>query len=399
MISMFVTMLLFKPLIDLVSILNGLVNQFYIALLCLIVFFSFFKNKIRRNDMIALTSAFCILFYSYINAKDPATYIVDGLRLFMFVLIVIFTCNYNIKNIVDETINKKHFIIQIAVVVYTIVMFISSFNKEMYDRLLFGESSFRFIYQNTHTLAYSLIAIILLATLLITYRKNIIINYIVIFLNIYLLTLSAVRSAMIFVVLVLTSLLFLFVKKNMARLLLLTMPLIVILLIFLSPHFSSNFNIYHLPVFSKTKMLFDAGTSIYSGRDIFWEKDLKYFISSNVINKIFGSGMDVTYNLHYENYGMKIWAHSDFIQLLLCNGVVGIAIYIFLLFRLYSVFCSASGRFFGATLILAVSLLSMTNGFFQYTSAILSIPILYMICLKKESSDNNETYRHADNIL
>lgn len=399
MISMFVTLLLFKPLFDIASILNGLLNQFYVALLCFVVLASFLRNRIRRNDMLALASALCILFYSYINAKDPAVYVVDGLRLFMFVLIVIFTCNYKIKKISETKINKKHFIIQISVVVYTIMAFVSSFNEEMYDRLTFGEPSFRFIYQNTHTLAYSLIATILLAILLITYRRNIIINNIVILINIYLLALSAVRSAMIFVVLLLASLFSLFVKKSKAKLFLLSIPLIVVLLIFLPHNFSSSLNIYHLPVFSKTKMLFDAGTSIYSGRDIFWEKDLKYFISSSFINKIFGSGMDVTYNLHYEALGMKIWAHNDFIHLLLSSGLVGLSVYIYLLFRLYYAFCSISGRFLGTTLLISVSLLSITNGFFQYTSAILSIPILYMICLKKETSVNNETYRYADNIL
>jgi|GEM_PF-6337435 len=376
MISIFVSMLLFKPLFDIISILNGLLNQFYIALLCFVVFFSFFNNKISRRDMIALLSVFFFLFYSYINSKDPTAYIVDGLRLFMFVLIVIFTCNYKITNILNAKINKNYFIIQISLVLYTIIVFVSSFRKEMYDRLLFGEPSFRFIYQNSHTLAYSLILLIFLASLLIAYRRNTIINSIVVFVNIYLLALSAARSAMIFVVLVLVALSFLFIKKKKSKILLFTLTSVVVLLIFMSPHFIGNSIIYKLPVFSKTKMLFDAGTSIYSGRDIFWEKDIKYFISSNITNKILGSGMDITYNLHSEAYGMKIWAHSDFLQLLLCNGIFGLAVYIFLLYRLYSAFYSVSGRFFGATLILSVSLLSMTNGFFQYTSAILSIQIL-----------------------
>ena len=64
-----------------------------------------------------------------------------------------------------------------------------------------------------------------------------------------------------------------------------------------------------------------------SGRDIFWLIDINAYFNMNFINKILGSGFDFPYYVNETQYSMRIWAHNDFIDLLLSLGVMGVILY------------------------------------------------------------------------
>ena len=62
-----------------------------------------------------------------------------------------------------------------------------------------------------------------------------------------------------------------------------------------------------------------------SGRSLFWAVDLSAFASGNVLQIIFGRGFDYVYGLNARMVNQRIWAHNDFIHLLLGgrgNGIL-----------------------------------------------------------------------------
>ncbi len=78
--------------------------------------------------------------------------------------------------------------------------------------------------------------------------------------------------------------------------------------------------------------------ALSSGRLIWWKIDLNQFLSSNVFYKIFGHGFDYVYKINYQYYGLYIFAHNDYIMLLLSMGIIGLSFYLLLFGRFLKIF-------------------------------------------------------------
>lgn len=129
----------------------------------------------------------------------------------------------------------------------------------------------------------------------------------------------------------------------------------------------------------------DLLAAVTSGRTIFWKLDLQAFLSKPLFYKLFGSGYDFLYTYNLNHYGIKIWAHNDFIHLLNSIGIVGLTFYIVLLSRLI---CSIvvshlkyNGRirFSGILLFIYIICVAFFNGFYTYQQYIYST--LFLVCI------------------
>lgn len=124
-----------------------------------------------------------------------------------------------------------------------------------------------------------------------------------------------------------------------------------------------------------------------SGRSVFWAADLKGYQSLNVIDKILGSGYNTVYYLNKEAVGTYIWAHNDYINVLLSNGILGLICYfasyismVIYFLHIYKV---------KKTLIICISFLiffnAMFNGAFDYMCFSLCIPFMILVCYKLQN--------------
>ena len=112
-------------------------------------------------------------------------------------------------------------------------------------------------------------------------------------------------------------------------------------------------------------------------RSTLWEGDICRFMTEPMYYKLFGNGFSYTYELHNELYGMKIWSHNDFFNLLIAVGVVGVICYLYILCstirRLHrehqSLFYTMlfSGMIFGTAFF---------NGFYLYIALVFAFTIL-----------------------
>ena len=104
-----------------------------------------------------------------------------------------------------------------------------------------------------------------------------------------------------------------------------------------------------------------------SGRTRFWLIDFQAYAELPFINKLIGAGFDYVYNINESSIGMDIWAHNDFIDLLLSVGIIGLAFYIFVLAACLKsvnrVISKRITRIISASYVLLPLLL---NGFFIY---------------------------------
>lgn len=64
-----------------------------------------------------------------------------------------------------------------------------------------------------------------------------------------------------------------------------------------------------------------------NSRSLVWAVDMRYFLDFNLWHKLVGSGAGLSYAINYAHGFGPVWAHNDFIQLLLSNGIIGLCMY------------------------------------------------------------------------
>lgn len=130
---------------------------------------------------------------------------------------------------------------------------------------------------------------------------------------------------------------------------------------------------------------FDTLGSVTSGRTVFWEADLRLFQSGSTVEKLFGHGFNAVY---YANASViaLIYAHNDFLNVILSTGIVGLTIY----FRAFIYFMKTIVKYAhtGISLLIVISFLFIFNAFFngQYNYPAATISMLYLYMYLKEGA-------------
>lgn len=115
-----------------------------------------------------------------------------------------------------------------------------------------------------------------------------------------------------------------------------------------------------------------------SGRSLFWKADIDAFFSGNIFNQLFGYGYRFVYDTNLYAIHNRIWAHNDFINILLCYGISGLVSYI-LMFKLMFKKCMLYFSFPRWIKFIAVFIWlfnAFFNMFYTYVCASASYPII-----------------------
>nr|WP_274601352.1 O-antigen ligase family protein [Clostridium paridis] len=127
----------------------------------------------------------------------------------------------------------------------------------------------------------------------------------------------------------------------------------------------------HLPLIEKTIRTSTAG-GFTSGRNVFWRYLIDYYVNKfTIFEKLFGSGMDITVFINETYYKMAIWAHNDFIQVLLSYGLIGVLLYIVILLK--------SIKTINLWILSGFIFLAVFNGLFNYHLFIFTLPFFTVI--------------------
>lgn len=134
--------------------------------------------------------------------------------------------------------------------------------------------------------------------------------------------------------------------------------------------------------------------SFTSGRSVFWLVDLEDYTQSNLIQQLFGHGFDYIYRLNLAKVAMEIWAHNDFINLLVSVGLSGLLLYIYVLRKLF-LFLKRSLRSNNYYLIMCYMLIpAFLNGFYTYAHYMFSFYVLLIVM----KSNDNKTIKNYNQL-
>lgn len=76
-----------------------------------------------------------------------------------------------------------------------------------------------------------------------------------------------------------------------------------------------------------TNQYMDFWGTLTSGRSVFWSYDILKYRHFSALDKLFGTNFNKIFEINGE-IGPTIWAHNDFINILVTNGIAGLLIYL-----------------------------------------------------------------------
>jgi len=111
-----------------------------------------------------------------------------------------------------------------------------------------------------------------------------------------------------------------------------------------------------------------------SGRTKISKAQLDKFKSKDFFHKLFGMGDDRVYQTNLVRLKQEIWAHNDFVQVLVGKGIIGLLIYIYVLTKYTWSLIKNSNVVFGISILFIIIFMAVTNGFYSYRDITFAIP-------------------------
>lgn len=114
--------------------------------------------------------------------------------------------------------------------------------------------------------------------------------------------------------------------------------------------------------------------ALTSGRSEFWTHDLRAFFDLSLLQQFIGGGFHFSYSVNLSTIGLSIYAHNDFINLLMEGGYLALAVYLVavcaFLKKVASINHPSSLQFLLLCLIWFVN--AFVNMFYPYTSSVIA---------------------------
>lgn len=113
-----------------------------------------------------------------------------------------------------------------------------------------------------------------------------------------------------------------------------------------------------------------------NGRSEFWAIDMEAFFDSSPFCVLFGHGFSFVYDLNQQAMGVRLYAHNDFINVLLSFGAIGMVVYLAAFVPVIFLVRERAGGFACAIF----SLMWLFNAFFNmiyvYVAAVIAMGVL-----------------------
>ena len=128
-----------------------------------------------------------------------------------------------------------------------------------------------------------------------------------------------------------------------------------------------------------------------SGRTYIWASSLDYYFDLSPWRQIVGDGADATLRANNLAFGKELFAHNDFINLLICNGYLGVFVYLssFLSFTIRAYRKTNAPFLIKAGIFIIWFFNAMMNQAYTYPAFVLSLPLLFYALTIRYGASNS----------
>lgn len=364
-----------------VPVLGGIVNKILYAVLLLFLFIAIVRRPILKKDILALMALVIMFVY---DCMLTGTTMYNSNEIFYLVTWVIYLIyvrtNYDrFKEIL--CLNMGY--IKLMVILWEILIIVSFPLSSSWDGNAFY--SFSGGQHRMDSAAIMIFAAILIMFRLENYRKEIL--FLTIIPSVAVLF-SGARTYLVILGVILAVFYYYTNIRHTYRFYFTIIPLAILAVYFVMSTSVMQDRIAEMQNETAyfTSIGYNALTGITSGRSTFWIIDLQKYWESPILNRILGNGFNFVRYVNETYYTTAIWAHNDFINILCCNGIVGLLLYFYAYFKMVKIAMpSTMDRkvviFMTSAFHICCLFNAMFNMLYSYFAAALAIPILLFAML------------------
>lgn len=281
---------------------------------------------IKRQDksswlILALTAAMHIFEFAYpVSQKESfTTYLMYAVWVIFFLYL-----QNNYGSFFDAA-NKQQAAINFTVIIWEFIVIVSAFFPSSYEHT-WGEGSYFISFSNT-SFELAPAASLIFALVIFCYacdgnaRKAVLLSAVPVVCSFA----SGSRTYLVVIALEVLILAMMIIKSRLAFIAFIVIALIAgIGLLSMTNIWTKFANAFQ---YSNDSSSF---WSVFtSGRDAFWRADMDAFGKGGMVNQLFGYGFSFVYEVNESYFGNRIYAHNDFINILLTFGWAGLIPYFF----------------------------------------------------------------------
>lgn len=350
-------------------------NKIFGALIPLeLLIISFFSLK--KRDIWTLFYIIIVTFFSIMNMKEFSEPNEDIIYFPIAVLVLSKMLDKSVINRLSKELLKFRKFIYYEVIVINIILLIGLFLPQCYSTNM-GETVYKGFTYSGHTFASCISLTLSIYIFYLVDEKKYFIKILWVILPLYCIFLSGARTFLISVFLILCILYERKIKYVKNSKLIIAIFFIVMIIMFMSSSlYDKFFETANNKYISENKL-----EAITSGRLIWWRYDLQAFQELNWFQKIFGAGHELVYDVNKEMYGLYIWAHNDFIQVLVSLGLFGFLGYCMLIINIY-IKLRKENKKYAIILLAYIMCAAIVNGFYKYQHYVFSSFVLLLLLYK-----------------
>jgi hypothetical protein len=365
-------------------LINRFIGAFIVVSLVLIYFVS-----LKKKDLIFLLLVLLVDCLSFLRVHDFKQNLNDAIYWTTTLLFIWKLFDYHFSSNLYHSIGKLKMVYLFLALANTIIIAIGFFLKTCYTDAWNGNYYLCFAYSQ-HSFCCSVCITMVMCLFCFPKIKSDLAKLAVFLILTYALFQSGARTYL----LSLPTLWYFFIKYSIfgkkKRLLVFCLLLLGFILFF----FKSSMFEKMVYTYNNTWSSENSLVSFSSGRFEFWLIDLNAYSKLDWFQKIFGSGFDYVYLVNRDSYGLYIWAHNDFINTLLCNGLFGLFVYCTAFFTIFK--CRSHFRrydfFWVFFYIFSVTFI---NGLFAYQHYLFSFVFLFIFA---EFATNKSLHAFYKNV-
>lgn len=388
--SFYIKILLLFPICTIFQqgILSG-INKGLFALLAFSFFWVFFRDaKIRKADLLIVVGLLFVCLNMILKLRLPI-YNINELFYFPFLILYVIKTKENrffVKELFLENVTYVNRIIMIWSIIVGVSIFLpgsyrSSAGTNYRFFVSFADSTFRL-----EPSAYFITCLVIMLFVLTRNKKTLL--YLLI--PFYTFFMGDTRTYFGAGALVILAFWYIYCPKKRYF----YMSLIPIVLIAVAIYGNSAIAGKVSATQYTSKSYFDYWGTLTNGRSIFWEVDLNAFKKMPFIDRLFGCGINFVYETNKNSPLVKnaIWAHNDFINVLLGFGYIGLLVYGLIIYKMFSILENCP-IVFKVLLFFSWFIIATFNMFYTYFCSMLSMPILFAVvngCFMKNKNTQCE---------
>lgn len=335
------TLLALFPVSTLVQGLPGMDNLNKLLALVLAALFalSLIVDKARLSSLLlaVLAVGLTIMMFVYDNASSDVAVQTFGISGFNIYFYFPFWCFYYIyifqhfEALIDFIREHQSFLHMVCIIWHLIIL-VSMAVPSSYTSKWGGTTYFSSFANGEHRLASSCSFMMVLAWLLVLHRRQL--RYLLyLLLPLFGIFMCGARTYLGVAACILVGIFYsILPDKKLFYRALIPAGLAGVLLVMISP-MGDKFLVSLSGEMGSTNIYNDFWYILTSSRSLVWAEDLAVFFQLPIWNQLVGNGAGFVHYINYMNGRGAMWAHNDYLQVLMTNGYIGLTTYFAVVLR------------------------------------------------------------------